>query len=315
MRYAAAKTEMLAAIYFVEKYRPYLTRGKLTLRTDNSALSWLKRYSMTRGMAARWIQRLDQYHFVQNIDPGRNTRMLMVYARRPNSTTRRRSRTKISRITCQTSRSWPTQLFDRLPELTSEEAVVNSVEMDQVCKHSRQPARCEWEPERPEEVDLNDREWISAASPQVPPLVQYEIFAIFKEHAAHRYRQEDLERAQEQDAAIKNLKRLTKGWNGRLPDIDGRLATKVRSYYARYKSNLYVGGRGILLITRVLTEAPAMVNDVIMLPQQFQMEALPIAHDQPAHTGESKTANLILEKFDWPALHKDVAHYDAITWL
>ncbi len=45
------------------KYRPYLTRGVFTLRTDNQALSWLKRYSMTRGMAARWIQRLDQYKF------------------------------------------------------------------------------------------------------------------------------------------------------------------------------------------------------------------------------------------------------------
>ena len=63
MRYSAPQSEMLAAIYFIEKYRPYLTRGAFTLRTDNQALSWLKRYSMTRGMAARWIQRLDQYKF------------------------------------------------------------------------------------------------------------------------------------------------------------------------------------------------------------------------------------------------------------
>ena len=62
MRYPAAKAEMLA-VGFIEKYRPILTRAKFTLRTDNSALSWLKRYSMTRGMAARWIQRLDQYNF------------------------------------------------------------------------------------------------------------------------------------------------------------------------------------------------------------------------------------------------------------
>ncbi len=39
MRHAAAKAEMLAAIYCLEKYRPYFTRGKFTLRTDNSALS------------------------------------------------------------------------------------------------------------------------------------------------------------------------------------------------------------------------------------------------------------------------------------
>ncbi len=62
--YAAAKAEMLAAICCVEKFRPYLTRGKFTLRPDNSALSWLRRYSMTRGMAARWIRRFDQYHLM-----------------------------------------------------------------------------------------------------------------------------------------------------------------------------------------------------------------------------------------------------------
>ena len=63
MRYSAPKSEMLASIYFIEKYRPYLTRGVFSLRTDNQALSWLKRYSMTIGMAAGWIQRFDQYKF------------------------------------------------------------------------------------------------------------------------------------------------------------------------------------------------------------------------------------------------------------
>ncbi len=68
-----------------------------------------------------------------------------------------------------------------------------------------------------------------------------------------------------------------------------------------------MNNRNILMRTRVLTEAPAMVNDVIILRQLFQMEALNLAHDQQAHIGETKTANLILEKFDWPALHKNVA--------
>ncbi len=37
-RYAAAKAEMLAATYFVEKYLPCLARRKFTLRTQNSAV-------------------------------------------------------------------------------------------------------------------------------------------------------------------------------------------------------------------------------------------------------------------------------------
>ncbi len=60
----APKAEMLAAVYFIEKFEAFLTRGEFTLWTDNSALSWLKKYSMTNNMAAHWIQRLDQYSLV-----------------------------------------------------------------------------------------------------------------------------------------------------------------------------------------------------------------------------------------------------------
>ncbi len=63
MRYSPPKGEMLPAIYFVEKYRPYLSRAPLRLCTDNRALSRLKKYNMTRGMATRWIQGLNQYKF------------------------------------------------------------------------------------------------------------------------------------------------------------------------------------------------------------------------------------------------------------
>ncbi len=55
MRYGAPKAEMLAAVNFIEKFRAFLTRGEFALRADNNALSWLKKYSMTKGMAARWI--------------------------------------------------------------------------------------------------------------------------------------------------------------------------------------------------------------------------------------------------------------------
>ena len=63
-RYRAPKAEMLAAVYFIEKFEAFLTRGEFTLRTDNSALSWLKKQTMTNNMAARWIQKLDQCSLV-----------------------------------------------------------------------------------------------------------------------------------------------------------------------------------------------------------------------------------------------------------
>ena len=43
---------------------------------------------------------------------------------------------------------------------------------------------------------MKDKEWLLAASLDLPDLVQYEIYAIFKEHAAQRCRLDDWRNAQ-----------------------------------------------------------------------------------------------------------------------
>ena len=62
-RYGAAKLEMFAAKEFIEKFEPFLIRKPFLLRVDNTALSWLRKYSMTNALCARWIQKLEQYSF------------------------------------------------------------------------------------------------------------------------------------------------------------------------------------------------------------------------------------------------------------
>ena len=64
MKYGAPKAEMFAVVTFVEKYRAYLGSAPFMLRVDNSALSWLKTYSMDQSYIGRWIVRLDGYHMI-----------------------------------------------------------------------------------------------------------------------------------------------------------------------------------------------------------------------------------------------------------
>jgi hypothetical protein len=61
--YSAPKAEMLAAITFIEKYQCFLSSKKFMLRCNDQALSWLKTYRMSTPMVARWITRLDGFHF------------------------------------------------------------------------------------------------------------------------------------------------------------------------------------------------------------------------------------------------------------
>jgi hypothetical protein len=63
VNYGAPKAEMLAAVYFMEYFRNYLLPKEFTLRCDNKAMQWLKTYSNSSPMVARWIQRLDGFHY------------------------------------------------------------------------------------------------------------------------------------------------------------------------------------------------------------------------------------------------------------
>ncbi len=119
----------------------------------------------------------------------------------------------------------------------------------------------------------------------------------------------DLIRAQNDDHAVKCLKLLVAGWQGLLPHCDGRLATKVKSYYFKYKGLFVENNEGILMRRRRPTELTTHMNDLVILPALFQMEALHLAHDAQCHIGQTKVIHVILQKFDWPGMQKDVARY------
>ena len=311
---SAPKAEMLAAIYFVEKYRPYLSRARFTLRTDNRALSWLKKYSMTRGMAARWIQRLDQYKFTiehrkrekhQNVDSlSKKTEVYAQKEMRDENMPQERANFKF--LTDPIKYEDLPQLEDE-PELEVKmeippEQQVQALTEELIEEVTNQETHYVWEAS---DEPSDPKEWILAISSDVSPCHRECVMAIVKEHAAHRY----LIRAQETDSIVYFLRMLVGGWDPKLPHEEPVVIRKVRSYYFRHKSLLYINKEGVLMRRRSSTEKPALINDVVTLPALFQMEAMRLAHDGQDHVGETKTASSVLERFDWPGLRKDVAKY------
>ena len=53
MRYGAPKAEMLAVVYFLEKFCSHVAGRQFTLRVDNQAISWLMTHSMDIGLVRR----------------------------------------------------------------------------------------------------------------------------------------------------------------------------------------------------------------------------------------------------------------------
>ncbi len=260
---------------------------------------------MTRGMTARWIQRLDQYKFViehrkrekdQNADSlSKKTEFYALREIRDENLPKEMANFKFL--------AKPEQ-YHGLPRLGENDEQMN--ELNLVEMHTKESAHCVWK-----SVDFKDyeRDWVLAMSEKVPEYVRQGVFSVIKEHAAHRFRIKDLLSAQENDNVVKCLKLLVTGWQGRLPQTSGLVATKVRAFFFKYKSLFYHNKDGILMRHRRPTEYPTAVNDVIILPALFQMEAMHLAHDLQSHVGETKTIQMILSKFDWPGLHKDVSRY------
>ena len=62
-KYAVTRKEMLALVDSLRHFRCYLLGKKFTVRTDHSALQWLRTFKEPVGQVARWIERMAEYDF------------------------------------------------------------------------------------------------------------------------------------------------------------------------------------------------------------------------------------------------------------
>ena len=54
--YCVTRRELLAVVYYVRYFRPYLYGRHYTIRTDHGSLRWLLNFKDPEGQVARWIQ-------------------------------------------------------------------------------------------------------------------------------------------------------------------------------------------------------------------------------------------------------------------
>ncbi len=131
----------------------------------------------------------------------------------------------------------------------------------------------------------------------------------------HKYRISYLVRAQKLDVTNDMLKLLMDGQATPHLPCEGGIATKIRGYYYKLRGHFYVSKQGVLMRKRKASEVTIGRDDVIILPQLFHLEVLQLAHDHQAHVRQHRVIGAILQKLDWPGLHKDVSKYINIFLL
>jgi len=61
--YCVTRKEMLAVVWYVRYFRPYLYGREFVVRTDHACLQWLYNFWEPEGQIARWLQILGEYQF------------------------------------------------------------------------------------------------------------------------------------------------------------------------------------------------------------------------------------------------------------
>jgi len=69
-KYCVTRKELLAVVYFVRYFRQYLLGREFKIRTDHSALTWLRRTPDPIGQQARWLEILEEFRFSIEHRPG-----------------------------------------------------------------------------------------------------------------------------------------------------------------------------------------------------------------------------------------------------
>lgn len=62
---------MLAVVWAIKNFRPYLWGWRFVVRTDHSSLRWLQSFKDPEGQVARWLEILSEYDFTVLHRPGR----------------------------------------------------------------------------------------------------------------------------------------------------------------------------------------------------------------------------------------------------
>ena len=62
--YCTTRKELLALVKGVRKFRHYLLGRRFIVRTDHSALQWLRSFKEPEGQVARWLELLQEFDFV-----------------------------------------------------------------------------------------------------------------------------------------------------------------------------------------------------------------------------------------------------------
>jgi len=82
-RYCVTRKQLLAVVFFLKQFRRYLLGRSFTVRTDHTALQWLRRTPEPIGQQRRWLEILEEFNFTVENRAGKKHENADALSRRP----------------------------------------------------------------------------------------------------------------------------------------------------------------------------------------------------------------------------------------
>mgnify|MGYP001546096517 CR=1 FL=1 len=332
--YCVSRKELYAVVVALKKFHPYLYGQEVTLRTDNSAVSWMRSLKNPTGQTARWLEILETYNLKVQHRKGAKHSNADALSRRPCISCKRQQELNDSvqddeEQVCQIT-AFPLNMGEKtevLPKeqtsnaLTSsstgvESSVISAVleqEVDQVPTCTN--AEITHEENQTQKTQLIavlvDDGQIPSCSTQPDPAPKTEATKAttvqFHPISPDGWDSTSMREAQMKDENISTILRAKEqnkkpSW----PEI-ARQQASLKTLWAQW--DRLIINEGVLYRKRLEDENDKQLQ--LIVPTCHRMTVVRNHHDIPiaGHLGSEKTSGRVKQSYYWPKMDEDIKLY------
>ena len=311
--YCVTRRELLAVVTALRKFHSYLYGQKVLLRTDNSAVSWMKSLKNPSGQTARWLQELETYDLVITHRAGRQHSNADALSRKPCVSCQRQQ----ERNTEHLRNSAADEVAETPDAKSNTEDTINTKE--QTSQHDCQAnerLKCSSDIEvgrLPTDVKNRNRVAVVTNDDQNPMCshsldTNQEPQVKFHPMAPEGWNPGTMRKAQLEDSDIEPILRAKEEstTRPRWGDVS-TLKAFTKTLWAQWERLTVIDG--VLYRKRMEKESDFQIQMIV--PQSKRETILKYHHDIPTagHLGAEKTSERIKQSYYWPGMDASIKKY------
>ena len=330
--YCVTRKELLAVVFFVRYFRPYLYGRHFKIRTDHGSLRWLLNFREPEGQVARWIQTLGEYDYEIIHRPGKTHQNADSLSRRRcpqcsltlgENDSGEGNNSPAPAVLEKVELADSTKESERLEQTRS---ILKRDTGDNVIKKSKKSVH--WKPDA-ELVELRhfegntnrsrrthasqkrhyriQNDYINAHAPRVDPATdtQHTPRLVRTIISSSRWTSEEMKEAQRSDPDLLFLLKGKENGQKPAPTEISPLSKTAKVYYMEWDR---IELREGMLHRRWESNDGSVIRWQLIVPKKYQDAVLEELHSAKtaAHLGVNKTRGKVNERFYWYGLSSDI---------